>query len=60
VIELHCLINGAMLRAHDFKIASCARKNGFVARAYDKASSHKCELVHRAAAGQTAKLRVWA
>jgi hypothetical protein len=49
------LINGAMLRAHDFKIASCARKNGFVAIAYDETGSRKCETVHRAGAGANGK-----
>jgi hypothetical protein len=51
VIELRCLINGAMLRAHDFKFASCARKNGFVARAYVETNSRKCEFIHTADGG---------
>jgi hypothetical protein len=59
VIELHRLINPAMLRAHDFKITSCARKNGFVARGYDEAGSRKCEIIHRVGAGQTAKPRIF-
>jgi hypothetical protein len=51
VIELRRLINSAMLRAHNFKIASCARKNGFIAIAYDETGSRKCEIVHRMGAG---------